>query len=77
MTERVKLGGRRFGRLTVTSISRSTGGKVGAGRREWKCVCSCGSEFWVRADNLLAGRTKSCGFCPWDDSTAPAEVGLG
>lgn len=27
----------------------------------WWCRCSCGTERWVRASNLLNGQSQSCG----------------
>lgn len=27
----------------------------------WLCMCSCGNPTVVRSDNLLSGKTKSCG----------------
>ena len=56
---RRNLARRRFGKLTVTTKSR-TGHNA-----EWWCRCSCGSEIWVRADALLSGNTKTCGMCKW------------
>jgi len=48
--------GFKFGKLTV--ISRCENDK--RGKTRWKCVCECGGEIIVRANNLKDG-TKSCG----------------
>lgn len=45
------LSGRTFGRLTV----------VAAAAEGWVCRCQCGTTKTVRAGNLIAGRTQSCG----------------
>jgi hypothetical protein len=29
----------------------------------WKCICSCGEEWWVPGGGILSGNTKSCGHC--------------
>jgi hypothetical protein len=51
------LTGQRFGRLVV--VSREENGK--GGRARWSCQCDCGSETVVRAKDLRAGHTRSCG----------------
>ena len=48
--------GQVFGRLTVVGYADR-----GDGRGYWSCRCSCGCMAVVRADALVAGRTKSCG----------------
>lgn len=50
------LTGRVFGRLTV--LRRVT---TPAGRRGWRCLCTCGNETVVRTGLLSSGNTKSCG----------------
>jgi ribosomal protein S27E len=47
--------GRRFGRLTVVEQAPN-----GQGLRV-RCRCDCGQETTVRAHNLAAGATRSCG----------------
>lgn len=51
------LTGMRFGRLTVIGPSE----QVKGGNRLWKCLCDCGNEKHLRADNLKRGTTRSCG----------------
>ncbi len=47
--------GERFGRLVTT-------GRVqGAGREKWACLCDCGANVTVLANNLKTGNTSSCG----------------
>ena len=51
------LTGKRFGRLTVIE-------QAGRGKYRhvlWKCVCDCGKETYVTSNQLVTGRTKSCG----------------
>lgn len=51
------LTGQRFGRLTVIEeAGRNKSKKV-----LWRCVCDCGKETIVIAQQLTSGRTKSCG----------------
>lgn len=47
--------GLRFGRLTVLSVHR-----VGY-RRKCMCICECGNEKEIAADNVLNAHTTSCG----------------
>lgn len=53
---RIDLAGRVFGNLTVLDQNMRRDGDL-----YWLCVCGCGARAWKRADNLLAGRTRSCG----------------
>lgn len=57
MTTVVDLTGKRFGRLTVLSRGGNTKDK----RSTWLCLFDCGNCKVVRASNLIAGQTKSCG----------------
>jgi hypothetical protein len=52
------LTGLRFGNLTVTSHRRKQRGTHTDVM--WLCECTCGARTWKRADNLKAGRVKSC-----------------
>ena len=53
----VDITGKRFGTLTVTHCESKKGKKHVTAT----CVCDCGAIVEVRKDNLLAGRTKTCG----------------
>ncbi|MFC1866562.1 hypothetical protein ACFL0H_00255 [Thermodesulfobacteriota bacterium] len=48
--------GHFFGKLFVFSRNRSKKGY-------FKCFCECGNSTKARRDNILSGRTKSCGRC--------------
>lgn len=52
------LTGKIFGRLVVYKRAPN-----GATNRiaHWHCMCRCGTSKVIRADRLLAGKTKSCG----------------
>lgn len=49
------LTGQTFGRLTVHLRSARRPGVF------WRCACSCGRKFTVRASGLSSGDTQSCG----------------
>lgn len=57
MNKPLNLIGQKFSRLTV--VSRSENGKRGKAR--WFCRCDCGSEKTVSGDELVGGKTRSCG----------------
>ncbi|QAT48574.1 hypothetical protein EQM14_01575 [Caproiciproducens sp. NJN-50] len=48
--------GKRYGRLIVTDVIYVHGSKT-----RFKCKCDCGKSFETSADNILRGRTRSCG----------------
>ena len=50
------LTGLRFSNLVVLGYAETIGR-----RAYWKCLCDCGTEVLVRADNLCSGCSKSCG----------------
>lgn len=52
-----KMVGKKYGTLTVVEFC----GKDKAGYPCCKCVCECGEERIVRANNLKTGNTKTCG----------------
>jgi hypothetical protein len=52
----IDLTGKKFDRLTVTKFSFLKNKKS-----YWLCLCCCGKEISVRADNLTRGIAKSCG----------------
>jgi hypothetical protein len=54
----ISLEGKRFGRLVVLSRVERPFGKRGV---LWLCQCDCGEQSIVFAENLLKGRTQSCG----------------
>lgn len=56
MNERIKLEGRRFGRLTVKHRGENIG-RVAA----YICLCECGTLKNVRGVSLRKGDTTSCG----------------
>jgi hypothetical protein len=52
----ISLVGRRFGILTVASLSHTKSGDA-----HWLCQCDCGKSHVVSAPNLKSGATQSCG----------------
>jgi len=50
------LTGKTYGRLTVLAYHHSSNR-----RRYYTCLCSCGNEVIVRANQLTTGKTRSCG----------------
>jgi hypothetical protein len=48
--------GKTFGKLQVLSFANKDNA-----RYKWKCLCSCGKETIVEANNLKSGHIKSCG----------------
>ncbi len=53
--------GDRYGRLVVTGLSaRIERRPNGCYKRFWNCLCDCGNEVEVCADNF-SGHTQSCG----------------
>lgn len=57
LVARHQLDGKRFGRLTVLH----EGHKNAHYERHWFCQCECGEVKEIKQDNLLSGRTQSCG----------------
>jgi hypothetical protein len=51
----VDLTGKKFHRLTATTMISSQGGA------KWLCICECGRMISVFASNLVRGHSKSCG----------------
>lgn len=56
----IDLTGQTFGHLTVLGRGTAPAGRKGV---HWECRCTCNRTTVVRADNLRAGITKSCGQC--------------
>lgn len=54
------LSGKKFGKLTVIKRTENTFSK-GRSYVNYLCVCDCGKEKIVKAENLRSGNTKSCG----------------
>lgn len=78
--ERKDLTGMRFGRLLVESeadpITVFSGGRERKYYR-WTCVCICGNTRVVRSQELLSGKTVSCGcFAMESRSTSHRTHGL-
>jgi hypothetical protein len=57
MKQEVDITGRRFGRLTALYRDGYSNGW----QLVWVCRCDCGKTVRVEKNNLLRGRTKSCG----------------
>lgn len=57
MGKHIDLTGKKFARLYVTGNFFLTG----QGKRKWECLCDCGKVAWVVTNNLVSGKTKSCG----------------
>lgn len=53
----IDLSGQKFGKLTAIEVS------VTGRRRKWRCLCDCGREAIVSADNLRCGNSTACGKC--------------
>lgn len=53
----LNLVGKRFGSLVVLYMNE----RDFSNRISWHCVCDCGNECDVDANNLTSGHTKSCG----------------
>lgn len=53
----IDITGQRFGRLTA--LYRD--GYSNSWHSMWVCQCDCGKELRVFKNNLLSGRSRSCG----------------
>lgn len=53
--------GQRFTRLIVEAFF----GLNRHGSHVWKCRCTCGTVTYVRASDLRAGKSRSCGCLSW------------
>jgi hypothetical protein len=56
MVKALSLEGKRFGSLIVIKRSGSIGSKAA-----WECLCDCGGESRTTSNNLVSGKTLSCG----------------
>lgn len=63
MTKKIDLTGKRFGRLVVLGDSgKRTYRKNGKVRAIlWNCKCDCGNNKKISGENLMSGKTNSCG----------------
>lgn len=53
--DKIKLFGKRFGRLVVTGIYHCSAYAYA------RCKCDCGKRKTIAVINIVKGRTKSCG----------------
>lgn len=65
MPQAIDLTGKRFGRWVVIDRAENYRHKKGY-CAAWNCVCDCGTERVVLGNNLLRGKSLSCG-CYKDD----------
>lgn len=56
------ISGQKFGKLTAISVHHSKNH-----HRFWICNCDCGNQAFVRQDQLITGKAKTCG-CFWKDA---------
>lgn len=61
MAALLDLTGRRFGRLVVVKRSAPHFSPNGKRSTMWLCRCDCGNEVTAFSQNLVRGRTRSCG----------------
>jgi hypothetical protein len=54
----LNIAGQKFGRLTAIAKTetRAKGGHI-----VWEFLCDCGNQFFVPADRVKSGNTRSCG----------------
>lgn len=62
MSKASNLINQKFGKLLV--ISRAENSKTGKTR--WLCICECGTKTIVHRDNLVLGKTRSCGCAKFE-----------
>jgi 5-methylcytosine-specific restriction endonuclease McrA len=63
------LTGMRFGRLFVKGKTTWSKGKGIRSRKQWECICDCGTIKFLVSENLLGGHTNSCGCLRKETST--------
>lgn len=57
MTVSTDISGQVFGKLQVLELAT----KDKNNQTIWKCKCECGTETKVRRNDLVGGKSKSCG----------------
>lgn len=57
MSKLIDLKGKRFGKLVVIEKY----GSLSNQKISWNCLCDCGNQKIIRANNLISGASKSCG----------------
>lgn len=68
--EKGRLTGKRFGRLSVVSLSSK---KSGYNKYYW-CACDCGNFKCVLDSNLTTGKTQSCGCLQKEKATIHGHI---
>ena len=63
------IAGMQFGRLTVIRCCQSKNHK-----RYWECICACGNTCIIRQDQIITGKTKSCGCLSKDVKAESARL---
>ena len=66
------LTGKKYGSLKVLHRAEDYIQPSGQHKRMWHCVCDCGNECDVRANDIKSGNTTSCGC----QSSRKRSVGL-
>lgn len=62
--QRHDLSGQAFGKLTaIQRVVTSDAARSRSRSAIWLCRCECGRETSIRANALVTGNTKSCGYC--------------
>lgn len=59
----LKIKGKRFGRLVAVDPAQTTC------RTRWMCLCDCGKQVVTQTNQLMSGKTKSCGCLRKDKMT--------
>jgi hypothetical protein len=71
MGKPVDLVGRKFGRLTILSVSTPRTNTYGRPIKRWLCLCDCGGRTETTTNKLVSGHTQSCG-CYATEQTSKA-----
>lgn len=53
--------GQRYGNLVITKLHSRYARANGSSYYTWECLCDCGKTTIAITDNLVRGKTKSCG----------------